>query len=76
MTTFSCNKLNICFDPLSVLIIFSFLENLWHKETDFTSFQRNFANYLHKTRQKKFLQTFLLYNWILQMNKKLCKVEH
>ena len=34
MTTFSYNKLNLCFDPFSVLITFNFLESLWHKEAD------------------------------------------
>ena len=34
MTTFSYNKLNLCFDPFSVLITFNFMESLWHKEAD------------------------------------------
>ena len=44
MTAFSCNKLNFCFDPLplplQILIKFSFLESLWDKETNCTSFAK------------------------------------
>ena len=43
MTAFSCNKLNFLFWPTStcqILIKFSFLESLWHKDTDFTSFAK------------------------------------
>ena len=52
MTDFSFNKLNLCFDPLpltcQILIKFSFLESLCHKETNCTSFAKKKCKCLWK----------------------------
>ena len=58
--TFSCQ----------ILIIFSFLESLWHKETNCTTFDI-FLNYLYTTRQK--ICTFLTFSNYKLDYLKFCK---
>ena len=87
MTTFSCNKLNLCFDPLLVARFWSFL-SFW-KAGDIRKqiaqiLQRNifkisaynkgfFKNIYFILLWTIFLQKCLLYNWILQNNNNFCK---
>ena len=63
MTTFSCNKLNLCFDHLSVvrfLLFFRFLESLSYMETDCTSFAKNFLQIICLQPVKK-IRIFLVF---------------
>ena len=53
MTAFSSDKLNLCFDQLSV-IRFSFLKSLWHKETDCTRIAKKFLQIICKQPSLRF----------------------
>ena len=46
-----------------ILIKFSFLESLWHKETDYTSFAKKIANFLQITCKKGNLHIFS-FSWL------------
>ena len=77
MNTFSCNKLNLVLRllahfQLSDLISFSFLVNLCHKETEYTSFVKKFLQIICIQLIKKML-TFLAFLNYTSGYLKFCK---